>query len=170
MRTLSLLLFLYATASQAQVVLLDRVVALVDGKPVLRSAVDQRFKELLSQVKDAEAFVKLGPTMARDQVVDELLIAHDADALHVEVEPADVDKALEMVAESNKLTREQLEAEVVKQGLTVPRYRAMLRAQLLEMKWMRAKLARMPDAEEADAVKKKLIAELRERAVIEVRP
>jgi peptidyl-prolyl cis-trans isomerase SurA len=109
--------------------------------------------------------------------VNERLIANDADVLRVEVSTDELESALAQVALSNRLTPEQLAAEVARQGFTMQVYRSMLRQQILEMRWLllrKAKGGVGPDSPQygdfLEAEKKRLLTELRARATIEVVP
>lgn len=177
MRSVLAGLVLFSSVAGAQGVVVDRLVALVDGKPIVRSAVQERaWPQLMKGVADDKR--KELEAAAFTELVDEALIAHDADAMRIEVTPEEVDRAFNEIATTNQLTVAQLSVEVVKQGYTVSMYRQMLRQQLLQMRWVRSKM--VDDAnvkgdatkynEYFESEKKRLLAALRARATIEVLP
>lgn len=152
----ALLLVLFASSSFAAPVLVDRVVASVDGQLVFHSQVEKR-----------AAAQKVSRSVARTELIDALLVAKDAGFTPSERE---IDGALDTIAKETGLDRAALEAEVKKQGLVVSEYREQVRTQLLEMRWLlaRANGASLKTADERTALRAKLLSELRKRAVIEV--
>lgn len=158
MRASLLVLLLLASSSSAGPVLVDRVVAIVDGELVFQSRVERR------------ASLRPGPKdvrRARAELIDELLIAKDA---HTTPSEEEVDRALETIMKDNQLDRPTLEAELKRQGLSLSEYRGQLRTQLLEMRWLmaRANGASLKTTEAIAALREQLLAPLRKRAVIEV--
>lgn len=169
MRSVLTGLLLLSAVAHSQPVVMDRLAALVDGKPIVRSAVLERARPLLLKATTAEQKKQLEAD-ALTELVNELLIANDADVLHVEVSNDEIESALAQIALSNQLTPDQLAKEVVKQGYTMPGYRSMLRQQLLQMRWLRLRKAEGTDADFLEAEKKRLLTGLRARATIEVLP
>lgn len=155
MRALLLVLFV-SSRSLAGPVLVDRVVAFVDGQLVFQSQVEKR-----------ASAQKVSRQVARAELIDALLIARDAGLTPTD---SDVDGALDTIAKENRLDRAALEAEVKRQGLTVAEYREQLRSQLLELRWLlaRANGASLETADERLALREKLLTALRKRAVVEV--
>lgn len=154
----ALLLLFLASSASAGPVLVDRVVAIVDGELVFQSRVERRVA-LQQGPKDARR--------ARAELIDELLIAKDA---HTTPSEDEVDRALETIIKDNQIDRPRLEAELKRQGLSLPEYRGQLRTQLLEMRWlmMRADGAPLKTTEAMTALRERLLVPLRKRAVIEV--
>ena len=176
MRSVLAALLLVSAVAHSQPVLMDRLVAIVDGRPIVRSAVLERARPLLAKATTAEQKKQLEAD-ALIGLVNERLIVNDADVLRVEVSTDEIERALAQVALSNRLTPDQLAAEVVKQGFTMQGYRSMLRQQLLEMRWLRLRKAEggvSPDSPQygdfLEAEKKRLLTDLRARATIEVLP
>jgi len=175
MRSVLAGLVLVSAVAHSQPVVMDRLVAIVDGKPIVRSAVLARARPLLAKATTAEQKKQLEADTLTE-LVNEVLIANDADVLHVEVSNDEIESALAQVALSNGLTPDQLAAEVVKQGYTMPGYRSMLRQQLLQLRWLRLRKAEgvaadsQPSADFLEAEKKRLLTDLRARATIEVLP
>jgi peptidyl-prolyl cis-trans isomerase SurA len=157
---------LLPTLALAQASEVDRVVAIVQGRPLLESAVRAQLERLPPDD---------GPrarARALSSLIDETLIELDAAALQLEVRDAEVDRAIEQIRQRNELTEAQLEAELTRQGLTRQRYRAELRRQLLAMRWLLRKLGpeRPTTPEGLEQERARLVAALRASAAIEVRP
>ena len=158
MRVLFLSVMVCSTA-MAQVALVDRVVAFVDGQPILKSDVDRR----------------VSPAAGRDAVlqalIDEQLIADDAATLRVRVEDAEVDQVVSRMAAEDHVNPEQLAEALRQEGLTLAEYRRQVRQQILEVKWIRARNdGALPVPEAFARVRAAAVESLRRNAVIEVRP
>ncbi|HEY1086134.1 MAG TPA: SurA N-terminal domain-containing protein, partial [Archangium sp.] len=113
---LSLLTLCLASTAFADQVLVDRVVAIVDSTPLTRSAVEERAQgiELLSRGAMSR---ELARRDALNELIDELLVARDCERMQLSVDNAEVDAALQSVAEQNQMSMAQLTDEVRKQGL-----------------------------------------------------
>lgn len=170
LRALLLSTLISSGFASAQAVLLDRVVVLVDGEPILRSEILERMQTRPPGPDTVEARAQLFVD-ARDELISERLVTNDAKRLRLESDPAEVSRALAMLAESNKLTVDEVLAEVRKRGISEASYRRMLALQLLDQRWLytrlEGKLSELtPD--QAGAEHAKFVNQLRERAVIEV--
>ena len=168
MRVFVFALALLATsASAADVVVVERVVALVNDTPLLASQVTARAKELNRTAPDTVR------DEALSQLIDDFLIREAMEAAGVSVSPDEIDKALESVAKQNNLTQSQLELEVLKQGYSLKGYRESLGRQILALRWlmMRATQKVVEERNEAamEAERKRLLAALRGAATIEVK-
>ncbi|MEW5737984.1 MAG: SurA N-terminal domain-containing protein [Myxococcota bacterium] len=176
LRRAALLLLLPATALAADVVLLDRIVAVVDLHAITKRSVDARARELAPPASDPATLTE-ARKQALTSLIEEHLIAEDAEKAGVSVDSEDVDRALEAVAQQNGLTVEQLFVEAKKQGLEKDVYRASVRRQLLEGKWLRLKSAQgtrpkdgVAQSDFMASERARLVAELKAKAAIEVRP
>lgn len=170
LRALLLVTLSSSGIAAAQAVLLDRVVVLVDGDPILRSEVLERMHARTPAPGTVEARTQHFAE-ARDELVAEKLVLHDAKRLRLESDPAEVSRALAVVAEANKLTVDALLAEVRKRGVSETAYRRIIALQLLDQRWLYTKLeGRLTELtpEQAAAEHARLVEQLRERAVIEV--
>jgi peptidyl-prolyl cis-trans isomerase SurA len=167
---------LFPVAAFADAALVDRIAATVDLHVITRSAVEARVRPRLAQAKTPSEQQQLR-TDALKQLIDEVLIADDAAKLRLTVEDSEVDAALAEVAKQNKLTVDQVLGEVRRQGYSTEEYRELLRAQLLELRWVGIKVAQSGQsaggAEYAAFMAKQreqFVQALRTAAVIEVRP
>jgi len=185
-------LALASTASLAQAeeksaerapVPLDGIVAIVEDVVLFRSDVAERVRHFEPQLpKDPQKrraeLGELSRVMVK-RLIEEVLIAKDAQRLQIEVSDAEVASGIATVAAQNKVTRAELDAEVTKAGFTPASYAEEVRRQVLEQKWLvlRAvdKIDRKKTGDPASfqAVIEKqrelLLADLRRRAYIEIR-
>ena len=150
---------------------LDRLIALVDGTPVW-----------LSTLKDALALVPTPPDDASlrqaadamaTKLVDDVLIAKQAKKMRIEVEEAEVDEAVKVIAKQNNLDAAGLDAALAQMGTTMARYRLSLREQLVDLRAFRVWLDSNPAIDKAPdklpAAHDHWTAELRRHARIEVK-
>ena len=184
--TLGLAVVAVALASapaRAAPIPIDGIAAVVDDVILYRS-------EVLARMRHHDAQLAMDPDKRKTELaelyrvfvrrmVDETLIEKDAKRLAIAVTEAEVETGVLAVAAQNKVTREQLENQIARTGFTTASYRAEIRRQLLEGKWIvqrsvgkidRAK-ASDPAAFEVALEKQRasVLAELRMRAFLEIR-
>ncbi len=176
-----LALLLAAPAARASPVL-DRLVAVVDETPIFLSDVRARAKPYLLRL-DAQKHdaAKRAATEARayrellEKLIEEELVGRAAKAAYVNVTDAEIDAAVALLSKAANLSREAFLAEVARQGFTEREYRAEIGRQLLEGKWLQIKATRDPGAgpqgaaAHLEAERRRLVRELRDDALIEVR-
>jgi peptidyl-prolyl cis-trans isomerase SurA len=151
--------------------LIDRVVAVVEGEPILASELRARAapqERALANVRMPEwRLAPLRRKLWRDvleRLVEERLVALEARRRGIEVAEEEIDQALARIAASNALTPEQLKATVSASGWTVGDYRRELGAQLLRWKLLRPQ-GKQPWEKEL----RRWIAQLRRQAHVELR-
>lgn len=139
---------LVVRASKAEPVLLDGVAGAVDERYILYSEVVARARPHLRRMPEAqrtpEGIRHLYDAVLRE-MIDGLLVARAAESASIGVDDAEIDAAMKVIRERSGVTQEALESEVARSGLTMDEYRARLREQVLEGKWMqRVVLRRRP--------------------------
>lgn len=166
---------LASALTHADVVLVDRIAAVVDLHAITRSAVDLRARPLLALAK-TEAEKAQVRRDAITELIEEALILKESRRLRIVIREEEVDAALAAVAKQNNLTLAELSAETRRQGFDDGSYRELLGRKLLELKWLNIKANRVAQpTEESDRVaflaseRVRLMQELRAGAVIEVR-
>src|ERR1700733_13404163 len=123
----------------ARAVVVERVVAVVGDRPILKSELHTRARPFLIQIAQR---VPPGPqqTAAESTVfqellqkmVDEELEIQAADKAKVTVSSDEIDSALHNVAAAQGLSSAELMKGAVKSGLTEQEYREEMRRQILE--------------------------------------
>jgi peptidyl-prolyl cis-trans isomerase SurA len=168
-------------------ILIDRIIAVVEDRPIFRSEVLVRARPYL---------VKLGPRATSDpkvmrdlyrslteRMVDELLIAAVAKDLKLTASDEEVERGIRALATQVNTTPDALVAEAKKQGMTGEEFRDEIRRQVIEGKWAQIKVrphVRAPETgtpeEKQDvyltlleAEKKRQLAIVRSFAYVEVR-
>jgi parvulin-like peptidyl-prolyl isomerase len=159
------------------------IAAIVEDVVIFRSDVaarTKRFESTLSHdpTKRRAELASMGKQIL-NRMIDEVLVAKDVQALHIEVTDAEVNAGVASVAQANNMDRKALEAEVKKAGFTRIEYEQEIRRQIAEQRWLLARAAgkidrkKAADAEAFQAAVEKqhdlLDAELRSRAFIEIR-
>lgn len=113
---------------------LDSVAAVVN-EGIITSSELQRQVELLRQQISAKGVPvpedKVLKKQVLDHLIDEDLQLQVAKLHHISIEDAEVNEAIEKIAESNHLTSTQLHEEVQRQGLTWKTYRANIQKEIL---------------------------------------
>ncbi|MBL8912010.1 MAG: SurA N-terminal domain-containing protein [Archangium sp.] len=157
MRILISLLLLTAPLVHAQAVLVDRIVATVDNRAITRSELDARAERSKSS-RDA----------ALDELINEYLIAKDAISKSITISDEEVDKAIQMVMDQNKISKEEFQQALVAQGYTLEGYRTSIGLQLLEFRWLAIRTSAMEKPSD-EAARAKFFADQKKRFVTELR-
>jgi peptidyl-prolyl cis-trans isomerase SurA len=132
-------------SQSAHATVVERVIAVVEDRPILLSDLRRRAKPFLGQLSGladaqrAAATSQLLSTLLH-RMVDEELEHRAAARAHISVTAQEVEDALERVAEQNQVTVDQLVAEAQKTGLDGRGYREEIRRQLLESKLLNLKV------------------------------
>lgn len=181
---LALALTTAATAGAAPR-LLERIIAVVDDKPIFLSELRARARPVLAKLAgDEKRALTEGEVAAAerellDRIIDERIFAVDPDTRFLEVTTVDVDDAVLAMAKDGKTTPDALYASAAGLGLDRAAFREEIRRQLLDVKWTIAVLrprVRLPATDSAGftealaAERAKERARLRSRHYVEVRP
>jgi len=159
----------------------DRVVARVDGAPILLSELRRATRPALAALHAEPAWKRArvlrdGLRAARESAIESALLAERAKRLGIVVTDAEVDAALVRIAADQKLGRAELLAEARAAGYPEAAYRAELRRQLVQQRVLFAGPfgAAGPPPRDGAALRRwlenrqqGLLAELRRRACVE---
>jgi SurA N-terminal domain len=162
-------------ASAGGVALVDRVVAVVDDAVVTRAEVEARARREVARAGTAaegEAAHDGAVRHALDAMIDRILISRDARQRHLVVTDAEVARAMQLVAQQNHITGDQLLEAAHVQGIEPDAYRAELAYQILEAKWLQqAHEGDVPllAAAPTDADRERWVSERRARLVAQLR-
>ncbi len=124
-----------APAQQAKpVVVLDRIVAVVNNEVITRADLDERYRYSALQLN--KQGTPLPPREALEkQILDRLITDHVqlqlARETGLRVDDSELDRAIQRIAQENKLTLEQLRAALEKDGVTFPRFREDIRSEII---------------------------------------
>lgn len=127
------LLLLGSQTFAAQTVGLDRVVAIVDEDVVLESELKERTESVLTRLKGQYTDLP-DEAVLRKQVLEQLVIERIelglAGRYEVKVEDDEIDQAIDRIREKSKMTAEQLEADLKRQGLSLAGLRKQIRDEI----------------------------------------
>lgn len=157
----------------------ERIVATVDGQPILESTLRLRLAphlrrvetEVPNPIQRAVQARTLRRTMLK-RLIDERLVERAAQAAHVAVTDQDVDQALSLLAKQNGMSPQNFVTALVAASWTLDEYRRELRAQILDRKWFAVRARKhAPSATTDDLTKlhERWIDELRNKAHIQLR-
>ena len=127
---LALLASLAAPAGAAELV--DRVVAVVNGKLITLFDVNTRLADMVQQTQG----VALKPDDPRlddlrrqvlESMITDLVIESEATKLKLTVSETEIDSQIEDIKKKNNLTQQQFVTELAKEGLTLKQFRDKLR-------------------------------------------
>lgn len=117
--------------AQASEVLIEAVVASVDGKPITLQEVGRRLSPP-RKLSLSEASMDLTARQALDQIVLERVIEAEAEARKLKVSEADVKTYIDEVARRNQLSVEGFERALSAQGKRLDEYEAQVRLEILK--------------------------------------
>jgi parvulin-like peptidyl-prolyl isomerase len=125
---------------EKKVIHVERVVAIINDAIIMRSELDARLLPVMSEVQSIadpkerkRRFDKL-TSQVLDEMVSEELIVQAAEAAKIEVEPSEVQAALDEIRQQNNLDEAGLAKALAAQGYTLANYKADLRRQLLRLR------------------------------------
>lgn len=145
------------------------VVAEVDGEPISEAELERLVHASATAMPDVDEGELRRQALL--QLVERQLVLANADQMGLLVSDAEIDGALDGIAQTNGLSREQLEDAVVEQGWTLDDYRQELVAQIMEMKVMQVHglLDSMPGGtEDLDQRRERFVGCMRARAEVQV--
>jgi len=113
---------------------LDRIVAIAEDDVILQSDLDRAVANVTAQYRNSPQ--QLPPhDVLEKQVLESLIMmrlqVQRAQTTGIRISDADVDQAMQRVAENNKISAQQLRASLAQQGLDFDEFRKTLHDQLL---------------------------------------
>ena len=148
--------------------LIDRIVAVVDGEPILLSTLRARAKPLLHESARVPEFRRWAARRKLyadllERLIDERLVARAARDEGVAMDRAAVDRGIEQMAAQNHETRSELLDRAREAGLSEEEFRAELGRQLLESRLLWAYVQKQHVKPGADETKRARIMEREHR-------
>ncbi|NPA48529.1 MAG: hypothetical protein GXO20_00985 [Thermodesulfobacteria bacterium] len=143
--SLLFLLFLGVAASYAVVV--DRIVAVVNDDVITLSELDEAaaplYRRYLPRAKDPverENLIRQIRRQVLNQMIDEKLLAQEAEKLDIKVSPAEVDRFIARFKEQNGLSDEKFQEFLAAQGLSYDEYRQKVAEQIKRLKLVQGRI------------------------------
>ncbi len=128
------LFFMFHSAAQAEdppQIIIDAVVASVDGHPITLQELSKRLQPP-RRITLAEAGSDIEAKRTLEQIIFERLIIAEADSRKMQVNDGDVDNYIIEVAGRNKMSRGEFEAALKKEGIDLGRYRQEIKVEILK--------------------------------------
>lgn len=126
-------LFAFSFSSNADVQILDRMVAIVDTKVVAQSELDARMEEVTARLQQRGIAMPPRDVLQKqilDQLISETLQLGIAERYGVVVQDEEVNAAIVNIMRNNNMSEEQLMANLRADGITLNEFREDLRRQL----------------------------------------
>jgi peptidyl-prolyl cis-trans isomerase SurA len=127
MKRVLLILPLLAIASSASAVVINRIIATVDGQPITKYEL-QQFS--LQSIRTRQGGASLDQAALLDALITDKLVAQEAAEKGVIVRDEDVDRYIDDIKQRNKLDDKQLEAALAAQGVSKEDYRKQIRQEI----------------------------------------
>ena len=115
----------------------DKIVAVVNDDAITLSEVNEEGEAMFRRIRNEVPVGQVGEAIkdARKHIlsglIDQLLISQRAEQRNIEVDPAEIDAAVDSILTRNNTTIEQFHDELAKMGTNEKSYRKSLRNQML---------------------------------------
>lgn len=138
-RTRNLLVFLLmvmAGISHAapEIQPIDQITAVVNDEVITRQELERRYQEITRQMRGQNIQLpprKLLEQQLMERMITELALLQFAKNSGIRVDPVQVERAVQRIAEQNKLTIDQLREALEKDGMSYDRFRENIRNEIL---------------------------------------
>ena len=133
---LFVLMFLFVQPFSLRAEVIDRVMAVVNGKVITLSELTEREAPLAKQATEtfsgSEREKRLADISKKvlDSLIEDLLLEREAERLGMKVSERDIDDAIEDVKKQNSLDDAGLKIALKKEGLTYEGYRSQIKNQI----------------------------------------
>ncbi len=138
---LGLAFFLILLSSLAQAVVVDRIVAVVNDEVITLSELDEAaaplYRKYLPRAKDPverENLIRQIRRRVLQQMIDEKLLAQEAERLEIKVSEQEIDSFIQRLKEQNHLSDEKFREFLAAQGLSYEDYRKQVAEQIKRIK------------------------------------
>jgi peptidyl-prolyl cis-trans isomerase SurA len=128
---LALALLTFCPAADAAQVIVDRILATVNGEIITLSEFEKYKSMLLMGVPEKPTDVEADRQML-GQLIEKKLILQEAKKLDITLKDKDVEHALDDVQRRNKIDLKTLIRELAKQGTTLDEYKKVLEGEILQ--------------------------------------
>lgn len=131
---ITIFLFNVTYAASSKVQSLDDIVAVVNDAPITQSELDESIETLKKQMAESNAPIPSEDALRKQmlqQMIDRKIQIQLAEQSGIKIDDAQIDKAINHIAESNHVTSKELYDQIEKQGLTLANYRKEIREEML---------------------------------------
>lgn len=113
---------------------IDQIAAVVNDEVITRQELEKRYQEIIQQMRGQNMQLpprKLLLQQLMERMITELALLQFAKNSGIRIDPVQVDRAVQRIAEQNGLTVEQLRAALEKDGISYDRFRENIRNEIL---------------------------------------
>ncbi len=126
--------FAAATQAASAIQPIDQIAAIVNDDVITRGELDQRYKKAVEQLRKQN--IQLPPRKLLEQQTLERIITERAMLQHAKksglrVDPAQVERAVQRIAEQNKMNLDQLKAALANDGVSFDQFREKISNEIL---------------------------------------
>jgi peptidyl-prolyl cis-trans isomerase SurA len=142
-RTAFPLLAIASLSLSARAETVERIAAIVNGRPITLSEVTERVAPELAHAPAGpagEAQRQQALKQGLNQLIDEHLVASEASSLGLEITDDEVAKAFEQLAKQNGMEAKQFQEALTQQGISVDNVKESLKRQQLMMRLLQYKV------------------------------
>src|SRR5258708_21962234 len=121
-------------AAAAQVVSVDRVVAIVNDEAITQHDIDDAKRVVLSQMKQQNVQPPLGDVLDKqvlERLITERSLLQFAKETGLRVDDTQIERAMQRIAQDNKLTPEEFLNALASENITYTKYRDDIRSEMM---------------------------------------
>lgn len=122
------------TAAAPAVQPIDQIAAVVNDEVITRQELERRYQEITQQMRGQNIQLpprKLLEQQLMERMITELALLQFAKNSGIRVDPVQVERAVQRIAEQNKLTVDQLRTALEQDGVNFDRFRENIRNEIL---------------------------------------
>lgn len=123
-----------ATAAAPAIQTIDQIAAVVNDEVITRQELERRYQEITQQMRGQNIQLpprKLLEQQLMERMITELALLQFAKNSGIRVDPVQVERAVQRIAEQNKLTVDQLRTALEQDGVNFDRFRENIRNEIL---------------------------------------
>lgn len=113
---------------------IDQIAAVVNDEVITRQELEKRYQEITQQMRGQNIQLpprKLLEQQLMERMITELALLQFAKNSGIRVDPVQIERAVQRIAEQNRLTVEQLREALEKDGMNFDRFRENIRNEIL---------------------------------------
>lgn len=113
---------------------IDQIAAVVNDEVITRQELEKRYQEIIRQMRGQNMQLpprKLLEQQLMERMITELALLQFAKNSGIRIDPVQVERAVQRIAEQNGLTIDQLRAALEKDGINFDRFRENIRNEIL---------------------------------------
>ncbi len=138
---------LLSVSVTAHAVIVDRIVAVINGKVITLSELEKRAAPILSRYLNpdmspeerAEVKQKIYAQIL-PQMIDDYLVEEEIDRLGIKVTDAEVEATIDNICKSNGLTRQEFEEKLKNDGISIEEYKKQIATQIERLQLVNAEV------------------------------